>query len=200
MPFDGFNPSAPRGEPASAAIFSGGSGVSTPTVVNCGVGNIALAALSASVGEALNINLAVGNISVGGVAADVQIPTLVECGVGDMLLSGLTVLEESVLLKVTISYFGRTEQIPIYDKGDIARVKATFTSEQTGTEINPGTVVFRLRKPGGTVTSDTAVITESTGTRYVDLTLDSEGRWRFRWEASGAREEGEFIVQATAMD
>ncbi len=89
----------------------------------------------------------------------------------------------------------------IYDVGDKVRLTATFTNA-AGTATDPTTVtcIVQLR-PGlyrSTYTYAGATITKSgTGVYYVDVTVDREGIWDYRWVGTGtvvAADEGSFNI------
>lgn len=85
------------------------------------------------------------------------------------------------------------------------RVTVTFQDE-SGTGIDPDTVVLKTMSPCGTETTytygtDAEVQRETTGQYLGDITPDRAGRWRFRWESTGTETttviEDSFIVQAS---
>lgn len=106
------------------------------------------------------------------------------------------VVTPSGLLSVAISYATSTSTIPVFDVGDTVRINATFTDSIEGTLHDPASVVFRLRSPAGAVTTPTSA-KASTGVWSIDLLPTVEGTWRYRWEAPGVTEEGQFVVRQT---
>lgn len=94
--------------------------------------------------------------------------------------------------------------INTYDVGDIARVAAPFTDEN-GAAVDPTTVTFKFKKPASAETeyvypTDAELVKDSTGNYHVDLTLDTAGKWYYRWAGTGANvaaDEGELTVQAS---
>jgi hypothetical protein len=93
-----------------------------------------------------------------------------------------------------------------YDIGDLVRVSAAF-SDVAGAAIDPTNVAFKFKDPAGAVTAyvyatDAALVRDSAGNYHVDVSVDSSGRWHYRWESTGAgqaAEEGQFIVDASGV-
>jgi uncharacterized protein YfaS (alpha-2-macroglobulin family) len=110
------------------------------------------------------------------------------------------IVEPTNIMIIATSYQNSDSPIPVFDKGDTVRINATFRDSGTLELVDPGSITFRLRKPGGAVTMDTSPVQDGVGQYYVDLNADTEGTWSFRWEVSSGREEGEFVVRATSMD
>jgi hypothetical protein len=92
-----------------------------------------------------------------------------------------------------------------YDKGDVVRLSAAFTTASVA--VDPTTVSLVYQKPrtsqvtltyaGGGVTKD------STGNYHVDLTTDVAGTWVYRWVSTGtgaAAETGRFVVRSNPLD
>lgn len=76
-----------------------------------------------------------------------------------------------------------------YDYGDQIPVKAEFTVD--GAYVDPATIILKVRKPDkSTVTYtygiDAAVIKSAVGKYYLDLLLNQEGDWYYRWEVTGS--------------
>jgi hypothetical protein len=74
-----------------------------------------------------------------------------------------------------------------YDKGDLVRVKATFTVNAVLTD--PTTITLKVKDPEGTVTTYTyaggAVSKTSTGLYYKDVSVTNDGMWYYRFEGTG---------------
>lgn len=89
-----------------------------------------------------------------------------------------------------------------YDVGDTVRVQGVFKNS-SDVVVDPGTVTFKLKSPGGTVTTyvygtDAQVVKTGTGTYYVDALPTLEGRYSYRWAGTVtnvAAGEGYFIVR-----
>lgn len=82
-----------------------------------------------------------------------------------------------------------------YDVGDLVRLTGTFRNSSDA--LTNTTAVCTVRKPDGTA-STPSVTNGSTGVYTVDVTLDQEGHWFYRWAGTGdvvAAEEGEFYVR-----
>ena len=90
-----------------------------------------------------------------------------------------------------------------YDKGDLVRVTATFTSP-SGAAVDPTGVVFRLKRPDGTTTvytygTDAQLVRDAVGVYRVDVSADQPNMYYYRFEGTGANQaaaEGEFDVLA----
>lgn len=94
----------------------------------------------------------------------------------------------------------------LYDLGDLVRVAGTFKNT-SGVTIDPTTVAFKVRAPGGAVTTyvyptDGALVRDSIGNYHVDVSANAAGTWRYRWESTGtgqAAEEGAFVVEGSVL-
>lgn len=91
----------------------------------------------------------------------------------------------------------------IWDRNDAIRVKVTF-KDTSGLTVDPTTVTFKYIKPDSVAIvtkvylTDAEVIRQTKGIFYIDLIVDVEGIWRWRWEATGAAvaaDEGSFGVK-----
>ena len=77
-----------------------------------------------------------------------------------------------------------------YDVGDEVRCTGTFT-DADGTVHNPTAVFFSFSAPSATSATtyeygtDVEVSRASTGVYYVDVDVDEEGKWRYRWYSTG---------------
>jgi len=65
-----------------------------------------------------------------------------------------------------------------YDKGSVVRISATF-KDVNGNPVDPGTIVFTVRKPDGPLVTLT-VVKDATGTYHADLSLDEAGSYSYR--------------------
>jgi hypothetical protein len=89
-----------------------------------------------------------------------------------------------------------------YDIGDQVRTSVAFTTT-VGTPVDPTAVTFRLRKPSGIISIlvygvDAAVVKDSVGNYHVDVTVDLQGIFAYRYEGTGAAVaacEGRFVAQ-----
>lgn len=90
-----------------------------------------------------------------------------------------------------------------YDIGDRVHVTAAFTVSSVATD--PTTVVFKYKDPSGTITTltygiDPEIVRSAEGNYYVDLDVDEQGDWWYRWAGTGAvvaAQEVKFYVQPT---
>lgn len=92
-----------------------------------------------------------------------------------------------------------------YDKGDVVRLTAAFTT--SGSAVDPTTVALSYQKPRGSVFTLTyaggGVIRSSLGNYYADITLDRAGMWHYEWISTGtgrAAESGRFVCRSSALD
>lgn len=88
-----------------------------------------------------------------------------------------------------------------YEIGNLARLKATFTSAETGQAIDPGTVKLEYKPEDGVLTTLTyalgQITRDGTGIYHADVSLTTAGTWRYRWSSTGngqAASEGKFFV------
>jgi len=77
-----------------------------------------------------------------------------------------------------------------YDIGDSIRVTCTFTN-LAGANTDPTAVKVTVKDPSAHETkyvygTDPEVVKSATGIYYIDVTIDEQGRWWFRWDATGA--------------
>jgi hypothetical protein len=86
-----------------------------------------------------------------------------------------------------------------YASGRTVRCSARFTS--AGVAVDPTTVTFKSKTPGGTITTyvygvDGALIRSSAGNYYVDVVGNAAGAWHYRWQTTGEIDASEhyFIV------
>lgn len=76
-----------------------------------------------------------------------------------------------------------------YDVGDLVRCEGVFT-DADGDAIDPDTVTFSAKTPGGITTSyqygvDVGLVRVEAGSYYVDVSVTAAGRWFYRWEGDG---------------
>jgi hypothetical protein len=78
--------------------------------------------------------------------------------------------------------------------------------DDAGNDTDPTTVLIKILDPFGISTTYTygtgsEVTKQSVGDYAADITPDSSGRWRFRWETTGGviALEGDFLVQDSAF-
>jgi len=96
--------------------------------------------------------------------------------------------------------------VEFYDKGDQIRFSATFKN-LSGATADPTTIVFKAKKPAGTITTYTfgagaEIVKDGTGVYHIDLDIDASGDWSGRWEGTGAvkvAEEFTFIGRESAF-
>lgn len=89
-----------------------------------------------------------------------------------------------------------------YAVGDLVRLTGTLETAD-GTNVDPTTVVCKVKKPSGTVTtytynSDPFPVKSETGVYYVDVTTDEAGEWWYRFVSTGtgqAADEQRFYVR-----
>lgn len=80
-----------------------------------------------------------------------------------------------------------------YAKGQRIRCTAEFKDTTTNAYVDPLTVTFKAKSPGGGTTAyvygvDPDVIKTATGRYRYDLLLDAAGDWWLRWEGTGSNE------------
>lgn len=87
------------------------------------------------------------------------------------------------------------------------RFTASFF-DQDGIGVDPTTVTFRTKSPCGveasyTYGTDANVLRASLGNYTADFTVDTAGRWHYRWQTTGTgtvtANEGMFNVQRSAF-
>lgn len=94
-----------------------------------------------------------------------------------------------------------------YTIGALVRSSAVFRDSVSGVVVDPTAVLFRVRKPNGTVISytyltDVQLVRDSAGNYHVDLNADSAAIWRCRWYSTGtgqAAAEDDFVVDASKV-
>jgi hypothetical protein len=86
------------------------------------------------------------------------------------------------------------------------KLEAEFTNESG--VADPTTVIFKIKKPDGTITTytygvDAEVIRESLGVYYMIVTVDTPGNWWYKimgTEALIAATEGSFVGLQSKFD
>ena len=87
------------------------------------------------------------------------------------------------------------------------RITANFTND-AGVAVNPATVSFRTMSPCGVEATyvygtNAEIQRPAAGYYTADITPDTAGRWRYRWEPTGdgttIANEDDFIVQDSAF-
>lgn len=103
------------------------------------------------------------------------------------------------MVKLTASFFGVTDLIPTFDRGDRVRVMATVVDPVSNVLINPTNIRLYVNTPGP---DEWNVVpqAQSTGVFYMLIDLNAEGTWRFRYEADGANEPLMLKVRPTQSD
>lgn len=93
-------------------------------------------------------------------------------------------------------------RINAYDIGDLVRMTGTLEAVD-GTNVDPTTVVCKLKKPSGTVTTytygaDLYPVRSEAGVYYLDYTPTEAGDHWYRFISTGtgqAADEGRFYVR-----
>ena len=91
-----------------------------------------------------------------------------------------------------------------YDIGDLIRLRGSFTNS-AGAAVDPSSVTLQYRQLIADPSSYTtlvygvnSIVKASTGEYYHDLSVTSDGEWRYRWNGLGANAaavEGSFKVR-----
>lgn len=80
--------------------------------------------------------------------------------------------------------------------------------DAAGADLDPDTLVFKLRSPAGVTTTYTyasgdEIVRQDAGDYYIDVTPTESGRWFYRWATTGANKtialEGNFVVKASVF-
>ena len=82
-----------------------------------------------------------------------------------------------------------------------------FFATQTGTGVDPTTILGKVKVPAGTITTytygtDVELVRDGTGSYYVDWTTTAAGTHTFRFSGTGAAVaagESTFVVETTAF-
>ena len=80
--------------------------------------------------------------------------------------------------------------INTYDIGDLVRCQGIFT-DAASTVTDPAAITFKVKNPSGTTTTyvygtDAQLVKDSTGTYYVDVSINSAGVWYYRFASTGS--------------
>ena len=96
----------------------------------------------------------------------------------------------------------------IYDVGDLVRLRGSFTNSAAAA-VDPSSVTLQYRQLSVDPASYTtlvygvnSIVKASTGEYYHDLSVNSDGEWRYRWNGLGANAaavEGSFKVRWRAV-
>lgn len=89
--------------------------------------------------------------------------------------------------------------ISAYTLGDQVRLSVVFTDDNG--PADPTSVLCKVKDPEGAETTPSVARTD-VGLYYADVTPDSEGRWKYRFEGTGvlvAADESEFFVTSTYL-
>ena len=86
-----------------------------------------------------------------------------------------------------------------FDTGTTVRFTANLTT--AGVAIDATSVVFRLKKPDGTIVTPSTTH-GATGVYTADYVVDQAGEWYLRWEATSptTTHEAPFFVRDSAFD
>jgi hypothetical protein len=95
-----------------------------------------------------------------------------------------------------------SQEIPQFDKGDRVLCSGEFR-DAGGELVDPATVTFKVKKPGGSITTytyglDVELVKDAVGKYRVEVDVDISGTWFYRFEGTGAAKsagESEFIVK-----
>lgn len=95
-----------------------------------------------------------------------------------------------------------------YDKGDLLRLSGTFLDASSGEVTDPQNVFLQYKNPVGVIVTltygvDAALIRNSTGFYYADISLTSSGSWWYRFYSTGegqAAGEDKFFVRDSQFD
>ena len=92
-----------------------------------------------------------------------------------------------------------------YDVGDLVRVSVVFRSIGDNVPTDPTGVTMKYRLGTGSATTlvygtDAGLVKDSTGGYHVDVDVDGDGTWYYRFAGTGAIQaavEGSFVARAT---
>jgi hypothetical protein len=93
-----------------------------------------------------------------------------------------------------------SEPVPGFLIGQVVRVPVRVL-DRAGKGVDPGTVVLKIRPPGGSLALP-EVVKDAVGRYHVDVVANVAGLWRYRWEFAAPNAgavEGEFSVQASKV-
>ena len=120
--------------------------------------------------------------------------TVLAAAAGDAVI-----VPPSGILRLDISVAGTTNLVPTFDRGDRVMLRAVVTDAITTDRVAAPGLIVSIRKPKN-VRATVVPIEESPGVYTATLTIDAEGKWRYRWEADGASEEGMFVAKTNKSD
>lgn len=86
-------------------------------------------------------------------------------------------------------------------QGQVARVSVEILNIDN-VLADPTSLIFKIKKPDGTVVIESVTIKTSVGKYYFDLELAASGTYLFRWESSGNNKgaiEGRVNVSASSF-
>ena len=79
-----------------------------------------------------------------------------------------------------------------YDVGDVVRLRGSFTNS-AGSSVDPSSVTAQFRQINADPLSYTTVVygvgsitRVSTGEYFMDVAVNTDGEWRYRWNGLGA--------------
>jgi hypothetical protein len=99
----------------------------------------------------------------------------------------------------------------VYQKGDLVRIGPaegeTLFTDIAGNPIDPTGVSLFVTDPTGETTeyvygTDAELVNTTPGNYHVEVSVDSAGRWFWKWASSDvgqAAEHGEFMVEPSAF-
>lgn len=85
--------------------------------------------------------------------------------------------------------------------GNTVRISALFT-DAASAAIDPASVSIKIKKPGGSLISETALENPSVGTFYYDYVPDMTGIYYYRFEGTGNMDsaaEGSFEITISSV-
>lgn len=93
-----------------------------------------------------------------------------------------------------------------YDVGDGIRFSVKFVDAASGVFVDPSTVEFSLKSPGGEVAKNTypnGITRTAAGSYHIDSLIMEAGVFWYRWAGSGthpAAIEGNFVVSRSQFN
>lgn len=177
---------------------------SNQTVIDCGVGLMTMAGLTAATDVGIAVNASVGSMLAAGLPVTIVATTNVLVNVpARMLMEGhpanfffTTVI---IPIDVEVSFAGSTDTIPRFDIGDGIVVRASFSNAATSEQVDPAGIQLRIRNPLGSIT----VVTPSrndAGVYEHEIAADVPGTWYFTWLGASVSQDGEFFVSSSWSD
>lgn len=91
--------------------------------------------------------------------------------------------------------------------GQVVRLPIRCIDPLTGTGVDPGGVILRIRPPGRALTDYTfgqtpEIVKDAVGRYHALIVADVAGEWRYRWELAAPHvgtEEGSFTVDPSKV-